>query len=201
MTSTYHTPWDSPDDHTTLGDSTESEAMQADQKHYNSDQIKVSDGWESRWRRDSANNLILHGEVDDSEDESETCEITIPKFQQKRKKHTQVVEVQYKPTPRDCQYVYVVREEHRMNVGADDVQIGLYNEDGDLRDIQLHGIYKTLDAANEAAREIYDDRLEELGDDADTIEDKLKRGMVTILVVDRNEETTYLITVEKMHLL
>ena len=59
---------------------------------------------------------------------------------------------------------------------------------------------KSLDAANETAREIYDDRLEELGDDADTIEDKLKRGMATILVEDRNEETTDLITVEKMHL-
>ncbi|KAK3169671.1 hypothetical protein OEA41_009055 [Lepraria neglecta] len=95
-----------------------------------------------QWRQDSANIFVLHGEVDDGEDESETCEITIQKFQQRRKKHIQVVEVQYKPTPRDYQCVYVVREEQRMDVGADDIQNVFYNEDGDLKDIQLHGIYK-----------------------------------------------------------
>ena len=78
VTSTYHLPWDSPDNHTTLGVyNKEPEAMQAAQKHYNSDQIQRSDGWESRWRRDSANIFVLHGEVDNGEDESETCEVMI----------------------------------------------------------------------------------------------------------------------------
>ena len=121
----------------------------------------------------------------------ETFKAFIEKFQRKHQRLIERVEAPPGPRPAERQNVYIVKEEQKLNVGADDVGNGFWNELGDLKDIQLHGIYRSLDAANEAAREYYEEVLESLGNDADTVEDKLKRKMLSILVEDRNEKMIY----------
>ena len=89
-----------------------------------------------------------------------------------------------------------MKEEERENVGTDDPQ-GFYNEEGDLKKVHIHGIYADLDAANDDAREHYENIVEDLLDDAQTITDDFRNNMAAIVVANPLEEMQYSISVER----
>ena len=203
VTSLHHRPWGIEDDSTTVGVFfTEKEAKTAAHMHFQQIQ-RQADGWESEWhRREGDGMLQLRGIIEEGERDSETYTSSIKRVQQKRPVVVQPrVQSAAQPKPRLAKprYVYVVKEEQRMNVGEDDSQ-GFCNELGDLKAVDIHGIYLELDAANEYAREIYDCILESVGNEAENVTDTLENSMATILVENTEEMVTYSITVERRSL-
>lgn len=203
VTSLHHRPWGSGDDSTTIGVFfTEEEAKVAAQMHFQNIEERA-DGWESEWHSYAGDTLLqLRGIIEEGERDSETYTASIKRVQQKRPVAVQPrVQSAAQPKPRLAKprYVYVVKEEQRMNVGEDDSQ-GFCNELGDLKAVDIHGIYLELDAANEYTREIYDSILESLGNEAETVTDTLEDSMATILVENREEMMTYSLTVERRSL-
>ena len=182
------------DDHTIIGLlSTERDAKDAALKDFHQRCNNQADGWEWGHRRGDGM-LQLHGYCEDGEDDQYRYTASIKRVQQKR-----AVAVQ--PNPRLVQpsYVYVVKEEQRENVGADNPQ-GFYNEEGDLKAVHIHGIYADLDTANGDAREIYENIVEDFLDDADIIIDHVRDHMVAIVVANPQEEMTYSISVARRSL-
>ena len=68
---------------------------------------------------------------------------------------------------------------------------------GELKAVEIHGIYVHLDAANDSTRRIYHGIVEDIDGAADTVTDTLKNSMATILVTDYEKLMTWSISVEK----
>ena len=202
VTSLHHHPWEYGDHVTIIGlFSTEREAKDAALKDYHQRCTSQADGWEhDEWdHRPEDGQLEFFGYGEDVEDDSFWYTASIKRVQQKRAAPVQPNlpnPAQPNPRPAQPRYVYVVKEEQRENVGADDPQ-GFYNEEGDLKDVNIHGIYADLEAANDGAREHYEEIVEDFPDDAETITDDFENDMAVIIVADPLEEMTYSISVER----
>ncbi len=203
VTSLHHRPWGAGDDNATIGVyPTEREALVAAESDY---KLHVrGDGWEKELYRSPGGGLLqLLGRVDDGEEDSETYTASIQRVQQKRPGMAQpnasrAVSPKFKVV--NPSSVFIVKEEQRMNLEEDDLH-GL-DEPGDLKSVEIHGVYADLDRANYSARDVYDATVEELNGSADTVMDKLKHGvfhdgLVTILVADPEEMMTYSIRVSE----
>lgn len=201
VTSLHHRPWGIGDHNTTVGVFfTEEEAKTAAHMHFQ--QVKrEADGWESEWHRCEGDGMLqLRGIIEEGERDSETYTASVKRVQQKRPVAVQPrVQSAAQPKTRliKHRYVYVVKEEQRMNVGEDDPQ-GFCNESGDLNSVEIHGIYLELDAANEYTREIYEGMHH--GNEVETVIDTLENSMATILVENREQMMTYSFTVERRSL-
>ena len=201
-TSLHHSPWEYGDDVTIIGlFSTEREAKAAAFLDFHQRCMSQEDGWEvDEWdHRPEDGQLQFYGYGKDVEDDSFWYKASIKHVQRKRAAAVPPnLPRPAQPNPRPVQprYVYVVKEEQRKNVGTDDPQ-GFYNEEGDLKEVHIHGIYADLDAANDDAREQYENTVEDFLDDAETITDDLHNDMATIIVANPLEETTYSISVER----
>ena len=202
VTSLHHKPWEYGNEVTIIGlFSTEREAKDAAFKDFHQRCISQADGWEyDEWdHRPEDGQLEFTGYGEDVEDDSFWYTASIKRVQQKRAAAVQPNLPNFaQPITRPVQprYVYVVREEQRENVGTDDPQ-GFWNEEGDLKAVHIHGIYADLDDANDEAREIYENTVQDFLDDAETITDDFRNDMATIVVANTLEETLYSISVEK----
>ena len=204
VTSLHHSPWGMGDDNTIIGVfSTEREAKVAAFKNYHQRCKSQADGWEHEWgHRPGDGMLQLHGYCEDGEDDQYSYTASIKCVQQKRAAAVPPnLPRPAQPNPRPVQprYVYVVKEEQRENVGADDPQ-GFYNEEGDLKVVHIHGIYVDLGAANDDAREIYGSIVDDLNGDVEIITDGFRNNMAAIVVANPREEMTYSISVAKRSL-
>ena len=201
VTSLYHEPWGMGDTYTVIGlFSTEMEAKGAAYKDFHQRCKSQQDGWEHKWGHHPGDGTLqLHGYCEDGEVDQYRYTASFKCVQQERAAAMpQNIPIPAPPTPSPVQprYVYVVKEEQRENVGADDPQ-GFYNEEGDLKEVNIHGIYVDLEDANEDAREQYETIVEDFRDDAETITDDFEDGMAIIAVADPLEEMTYSISVER----
>ncbi|KAM0797684.1 hypothetical protein BDR22DRAFT_892113 [Usnea florida] len=202
VTSLHHHPWEYGDDVTIIGlFPTEREAKDAVFKDFHQRCTSQADGWtHEEWDHSSRDGTLQFcGYGEDVEDDSFWYKASIKRVQQKRAAAVPPsLPNPARPNPRSLQprYVYVVKEEQREYVGTDDPH-GFYNEEGDLKAVNIHGIYADLDAANEEAREVYEYIVEDFADDAETITDDFEDGMAAIVVTDPLEEMTYSISVEK----
>ena len=202
VTSLHHHPWEYGDHVNIIGlFSTEREAKYAAMKDYHQRCTSQKDGWEhEEWdHRPEDGQLEFTGYGEDVEDDSFWYTASIKRVQQKRAAAVPPkLPSPAQPNPRPVQprYVYVVKEEQRENVGADDPQ-GFYNEEGDLKEVNIHGIYADLNDANDDAREQSENIVEDFRDDAETITDDFQDGMAIIVVADPLEEMTYSISVER----
>ena len=205
VTSLHHKPWIYRDEVTTIGlFSTERDAKDAAFKDFHQRCTSQTDGWEhDEWDHRAENGTLqFYGYEEDVEDDSFWYTACIKRVQQKRAAAVQPNlpnPAQPKPRPVQPRYVYVVKEEQRENVGTDDPQ-GFYNEEGDLKAVHIRGIYADLEAANDDAREIYENIVEDFPDDAETLTDDFRNDMAAIAVANTLEEMTYSITVEKRSL-
>ncbi len=83
----------------------------------------------------------------------------------------------------------------KFNAGADPQEF--HNGSNDLRDVQIHGIYVELDAANDCAREIYDSIIPAFRGGAAIVTETLENSMANFLVETNDEENlTYSISIE-----
>ena len=205
VTSLHHKPWAYGDEVTIIGlFSSEREAKDAAFKDFHQRCTSQADGWEhDDWdHRPGDGTMQFYGYGEDVEDDSFWYTASIKRVQQRRAAAVPLnLPIPAQPTPRPVQprYVYVVKEEERENVGTDDPQ-GFYNEEGDLKTVHIHGIYADLDAANEDARERYENIVEDFVDDAETITDDFRNGMAAIVVANTLEEILYSISVERRSL-
>ena len=203
VTSVHHRPWGAGDDNTTVGVfPTEKEAKAAAETDFQR-VASQADGWEEEWRRVPRDGMLqLRGCIEDGEDDTEKYTASIKLVQRQRPIAVQPRAPSAAP-PRvrtlKPRFVYVVREEQRMNVGEDDPQ-GYYNELGDLKSVKIHGIYTKLDDANDSAREVHEGVVESLVGHGDTVTDTLKDDMAAILVTDVDQMMTYSIEVERRRL-
>lgn len=205
VTSSHHRPWVAGDDNTTVGVfSSEEEAKIAVEKDFQRiDEQVGADGWEVEWHRGARDGMLqLRGIIEEGERDSQRYTASIKRVQQKRPVVAQPrVQSAAQPKSRLAKprYVYLVKEEQRMNVGEDGLQ-AFFNELGDLNAVEIHGIYLELDAAIKRNREIYDGILEDLGNEAEILIDTLDNSMAAILVENREEMMTYCLTVERRSL-
>lgn len=204
VTSLHHRPWGAGDDHATIGSfSTEKEAEDAAYKDFIQRCERYADGWESEWRRRPGDDTRqLCGYCEDGEKDSEKYTASIKRIQQKRQVTVQsraLSTAQPKPGLVKPRHVYVVKKEQWINVGKDDPR-GFCDEVGELKAVEIHGIYVDLDAANDSTREIYNGIFEEIDGNAETVTDTLKNSMATILVTDYEKMMTWSISVEKKSL-
>ncbi len=195
VTSVHHRPWGAGNDNTTVGVyPTEREAEVAANADYEQRCARQADGWESEWDRGPRDDMLqLRGRVEEGESDTETYTASIKRVQQKRPVAAQpnaarAVPPKFKfvnPTT-----VFIVTEEQ-------------FNEELDnLKSVKIHGIYADLDRANDSAREVYGWTVEDLEGRADTVKDKLTRGilhdgLVYILVADPEEKMAYFIRVSE----
>ncbi|CAD6582519.1 MAG: hypothetical protein ASARMPREDX12_000967 [Alectoria sarmentosa] len=201
VTSLHHRPWGAGDNHATIGVfSTEKEAEDAAYKDFLQRCERYANGWESEWRRRPGNDTRqLYGYCEDREKDSEEYTASIKRVQQKRQVTVQprvLSTAQLKPGVVKPRHVYVVKKEQWINVGKDDPQ-GFCDEVGELKAVEIHGIYVDLDAANDSTRRIYHGIVEDIDGAADTVTDTLKNSMATILVTDYEKLMTWSISVEK----
>ena len=205
VTSLHHHPWVYGDHVIIIGlFSTEREAKDAALKDYHQRCTSQAHGWDhDEWdRRPEDGQLEFFGYGEDVENDSFWYKASIKRVQQKRAAAVLPnLPIPTPPNPRPVQprHVYVVKEEQRENVGTDDPQ-GFYNEEGDLKAVHIHGVYADLDAANDDAREYYENIVEDFLDDVETITDDFQNDMATIVVANTLEETTYSISVERRSL-
>ena len=90
--------------------------------------------------------------------------------------------------------MYVVQEERRK------VESGFYNELDSFVAAKVHYIYRDVVAANRAAQEIYE-RYVLSPEHPKTVKHETRHGLLSIILEDRDEQMSYLITVEERHLL
>ena len=202
VTSVHHRPWGAGDDNSTIGVfPNEKEAADAAESHFGSVSSRC-DGWESVWLRCPGDGMLqLCGTIEEGENDTETYKASIQPYQQKRPIATQPMTARpsgvrqtKKRTSRPRQ-IYIVKQEHRVNVGEDDPE-GFYNELGDLR-FDIRGIYLNLDDANDTARRIYDQAVEDVDGKGETVIDTLKNGMARIVMENLRKTERFSIRVEQ----
>lgn len=144
VTSLHHRPWGAGDDNATIGVfSTKKEAKAAAYKDFLQRCESKADGWESKWHRCSADGMLqLRGCCEDGEDDSESYRASIKRVQQKRPVPVQPsIPSAAQPKPRvfKPRYVYVVKEELRVDVEVDPRRFP--KGKGDFKALEIHGMY------------------------------------------------------------
>ena len=195
VTSLHHRPRGAGDTNTTVGVyATEREGQVAANADYEQECARQADGWECEWYRCPGDGMLqLRGRVEEWEKDTETYKASIQRVQQKRPGTAQpnasrAVPPKFKVVNPNT--VFIVKEEQ-------------FNEElENLKSVKIHGIYADLDRANDFAREVYGWTIEDLEGRADTVKDKLTRGLLHdglayILVADPEEKMAYLIRVSE----
>ena len=140
----------------------------------------MAHGWEYYWRGDPGDKKIqLRAHVEDGEAQQETHRGTINM-------------VHHREKPAEIIPVYV--QEARRKVES-----GFYNELDSLIAAKVHYIYRDVVAANRGAQEIYEGYVLS-PEQPKPVKYETRHGLLSILE-DRDEQMSYLITVEERHLL